>query len=123
MNYKLIAKECESLSYRDKFRLAQLLIQLARKEEENENPCKRDELEQKIGKDKNENGNSLQYIMDRIAKLRPKKKKTLLNAIKSMYQFQGGVSEEDQERIIRELENHKFLKVEQNDRIYYSNVI
>lgn len=34
MNYTDLSREAESLSYRDKFRLAQLLIQLARKEEE-----------------------------------------------------------------------------------------
>ena len=38
MNYEKIAKECESLTYRDKLRLAQLLIQLGRKEEEEEYP-------------------------------------------------------------------------------------
>ncbi|WP_413699096.1 hypothetical protein ACLKMH_16330 [Psychromonas sp. KJ10-10] len=43
MNYDVIALACEQLSYRDKFRLAQLLIQTARKEEEVENPQKRTE--------------------------------------------------------------------------------
>lgn len=41
MKYEEIAKECENLSYRDKLRLAQLLIQLARKEEEEEYPIQR----------------------------------------------------------------------------------
>jgi hypothetical protein len=40
VNYDVIALACEQLSYRDKLRLAQLLIQIARKEEENENPQK-----------------------------------------------------------------------------------
>jgi len=31
MKYEEIAKKCEGLSYRDKFRLAQLLIQLSMK--------------------------------------------------------------------------------------------
>lgn len=35
MNYEEIVKLCDVLSCRDKLRLAQLLIQLARKEEEN----------------------------------------------------------------------------------------
>lgn len=34
MNYEVIALACEQLSYRDKLRLAQALIQAARKEEE-----------------------------------------------------------------------------------------
>jgi len=37
MNYDDIANLCEQFGYRDKLRLAQLLIQLARKEEENKN--------------------------------------------------------------------------------------
>ena len=41
MKYEEIAKAVESLSYRDKFRLAQLLIQLGRKQEEEEYPQQR----------------------------------------------------------------------------------
>jgi hypothetical protein len=41
MTYSELAKEIEQLSYRDKFRLAQQLIQLARKEEEEQNPERR----------------------------------------------------------------------------------
>lgn len=123
MKYQEIAKGCEILSYRDKLRLAQLLIQLARKEEEMENPSKRNNLNQKAkpnGNQKNTvNTDSIQYVIDRIAKLRPAKKKTLLNSIKAMYQFQGGISEEDQEKIINDLVKHKFLKVESDNRIKY----
>ncbi|WP_411727691.1 hypothetical protein [Methyloglobulus sp.] len=42
MTYDEIVKLSEPLSYRDKFRLAQLLIQLARKEEEEEYPEERE---------------------------------------------------------------------------------
>ncbi len=48
MKYEAIAKECEELSYRDKFRLAQLLIQLARKQEEEEYPVQRNLKKQPI---------------------------------------------------------------------------
>ncbi|MFM6402425.1 MAG: hypothetical protein ACKPFF_37590, partial [Planktothrix sp.] len=41
MTYDEIASLCEQLGYRDKLRLAQLLIQLARKEEETQNPQSR----------------------------------------------------------------------------------
>lgn len=123
MKYQEISKECEILSYRDKLRLAQLLIQLARKEEEIENPSKRNTLNQKAKSKGNQentvNTDSIQYVIDRIAKLRPAKKKTLINSIKAMYQFQGGISEEDQEKIINDLVKHKFLKVESNNRIKY----
>lgn len=41
VTYSELSREIEKLSYRDKFRLAQLLIQLARKEEEEQNPEQR----------------------------------------------------------------------------------
>ena len=41
MTYSELSREIEKLSYRDKFRLAQLLIQVARKEEEEQNPEQR----------------------------------------------------------------------------------
>ncbi|CAN2042306.1 hypothetical protein GMMP15_750004 [Candidatus Magnetomoraceae bacterium gMMP-15] len=43
LTYQEISKACEVLGYRDKLRLAQLLIQLARKEEEIQNPQKRND--------------------------------------------------------------------------------
>jgi len=38
MTYDEVSKQAEQLSYREKLRLAQLLIQLAHKEEEEQNP-------------------------------------------------------------------------------------
>ncbi|CAK8712499.1 hypothetical protein LDFHOB_01635 [Candidatus Electronema aureum] len=71
MGYDEIVKGCELLGYRDKFRLAQLLIQIARKEEEIHNPQNR------IGISKEESyketaaseKNSIEYVMERIEKL------------------------------------------------------
>jgi hypothetical protein len=119
--YNEIAKACESLGYRDKFRLAQFLIQQARKEEELQNPQSR------ISADKGKSyqdtaaseGNSIEYVMERIGKLRPGKKKTLLNSIQAMYQFQGGIAEKDQEAIIAELQKRKFLRIEADNRVVY----
>ena len=123
MEYDEIAKECQELGYRDKLRLSQLLIQLARKEEEIQNPQNRGIIKGKANRitteDPTNDINSIQYVIDRIDKLRPSKKKTLLNSIRAMYQFQGGVSDEDQETIISKLEKKKFLKIEGNNRVTY----
>lgn len=121
MEYNEIAKICEDLSYRDKFRLAQFLIQLARKEEEVQNPQRRvaDEKGGYCKKTAVPETNSIEYVMERIGKLRPTKKKTLLNSIYAMYQFQGGVSEADQEAIIAELQKRKFLKVDADGKVVY----
>ena len=123
MKYDEIAKHCEKLGYRSKLRLAQLLLQVARKEEELQNPKQRNDIKtgspKAISNEPTKDTNSIQYVMDRLAKLRPSKKKSLLNSIRAMYQFQGAISEEDQEIIIKRLEKTKFLKVESNNRVTY----
>ena len=123
MKYDEIVKQCEVLNYRDKLRLAQLLLQLGRKEEEIQNPEKRTNLNegisQPIDEKPNEDINSIQYIIDRLAKLRPAKKKALLNSIRAMYQFQGAISDKDQEAIVSKLEKANFLRVESDNRVTY----
>ena len=124
MKYYEIVKHCEILGYRDKLRLSQLLIQLARKEEELQNPQNRSNIIEKKEKTTTEEElstdiNSIQYVTERLDKLRPSKKKTLMNSIMAMYQFQGAISEEDQETIIDALEKNKFLKIESNNRVTY----
>jgi hypothetical protein len=54
MEYDEITKNCETLGYRDKLRLSQLLIQLARKEEEIQNPQNRSGLIENTAKTKPE---------------------------------------------------------------------
>jgi hypothetical protein len=121
MGYDEIVKGCELLGYRDKFRLAQLLIQIAREEEEIHNPQDRIGIskEESYKKTAASEKNSIEYVMERIGKLRPVKKKSLLNSIRAMYQFQGGISEQDQEAIVTELQKRKLLKIESDSRVIY----
>lgn len=112
MTYDEISKLSEQLSYRDKFRLAQLLIQLARKEEEEQYPEER--------KTVNTSGSEvIQYVAERLLKLQPTKKASLLNSISAMFQFQGGISDADKERIVSELQKQRRIAVEQNGRVSY----
>ena len=71
MTYEEIKDLTLQLSYRDKFRLAQLLIQVGRKEEE----------EQYVEKVKEENLIDLDYVSERLLKSRPSKVKSLENFI------------------------------------------
>jgi len=87
MDYDEIAVLCGQLSYRDKFRLAQLLIQIARKEEEEKHPDAR--------KATSNNSYNIEYVVERLLKSKPSKKSALLNFISAMFQFQGGISDED----------------------------
>ena len=112
MSYEEIAKACEKLSYRDKFRLAQLLLQLGRKQEEEEYPALR--------KSSGPNGQEQTlYVAERLLKLRPTKLSTLSNSIAAMFQFQGGISEIDKDAIIGELKKQKVIEVSDNGRVSY----
>ena len=95
--YDEIAKLSEQLSYRDKFRLAQFLIQLARKEEEEQHPENRKSVNAP-------EADVVEYVAERLLKLKPTKKTTLLNSIGAMFQFQGGISDADKNRIVSELQ-------------------
>ena len=117
MNYDVIAIACEQLSYRDKLRLAQLLIQTARKEEENANPEKRNVSKSsvKIATVQNDNGknvDTIEYVTERLLKLKPTKRKSLENSINAMFQFQGGITEQDVEVIISKLQKNKVLTID-----------
>jgi hypothetical protein len=111
-----------SLSYRDKLRLAQLLIQTARKEEENANPQNRAEPKAvekaKIKKEPSKDIDTIEYVLERLLKLKPVKKESLTNSIKAMFQFQGGIADSEIEKIISELQKRNHIKIEQN-RINY----
>ncbi|MFM6375989.1 MAG: hypothetical protein ACKPH1_20765 [Microcystis panniformis] len=111
MDYDKIAELCEQLSYRDKFRLAQLLIQLARKEEEEKNPD--------IRKARVNNSSAVEYVAARLMKLKPTKKATLLNSIGAMFQFQGGISDEDKEAIVDELQKRNYLVIDSKGHVSY----
>lgn len=118
MTYSELSKEIEELSYRDKFRLAQLLIQLARKEEEEQNP----EQRQKPGPVAKLDAELVQYVADRLRKLKPSKKDALFNSIAAMFQFQGGISDGDKERIFSELQKRGHIVVAENGRVQYPEV-
>ena len=125
MSYEVIALACEKLSYRDKLRLAQLLIQTARKEEENANPQPRIESNPNGKKAKIQEGQpsletseAIEYVVERLEKSKPKKKDSLVNFIKAMFQYQGGISDSDVNKLVSELQKRKFIKIEQNKVVY-----
>ena len=115
MTYDELSQEIKGLSYRDKLRLAQLLIQLARKEEEEQYSERRPAVT--IGKDYTSDLTA--YVAERIKKLRPAKKSALLNSISAMFQFRGGLSEQDREKIVAELQKRRHIKMETDNRVSY----
>jgi hypothetical protein len=115
MTYSELSKAVEGLSYRDKFRLAQLLIQLARKEEEEQYPQQR-----ALSASGSESPSELtSYVAERIKKLRPTKKRALLNSINAMFQFQGGISEQERDKVVAELQKKRHIMIDGNDCVSY----
>jgi hypothetical protein len=98
--------------------LAQLFIQFARKEEEEQNPEKR----QTTGASAKFDPELVQYVADRLRKLKPSKKEALFNSIAAMFQFQGGISDGDKERIFSELRKRRHIVVAENGRVQYPEV-
>jgi hypothetical protein len=115
MTYDELAKQIEKLSYRDKFRLAQLLIQVARKEEEEAHPERRPITPPTATSD----ADQIQYVAERLRKLKPSRKATVFNSIGAMFQFRGGISDRDKERIFSELHRARHIDVGNDGRIQY----
>jgi hypothetical protein len=115
MSYNEISKQAEQLNYRDKLRLAQLLIQLARKEEEEQNPEKREAADASDPSDPE----LIEYVVERLKKMRPSKKGALLNSIGAMFQFQGGISDIDKEKILAALMKKGLINIMEDNRVQY----
>ncbi|ENE5200947.1 hypothetical protein ABNJ92_004583 [Vibrio parahaemolyticus] len=123
MNYDVIALACEQLDYRDKLRLAQLLIQTARKEEETVNPQDRTIKPKPAVPEaivEEQEIDTISYVYERLLKLRPVKTKSLTNSIKAMFQFQGGISEAEVSDIVSELQHRKLVKLS-NNKVEYND--
>lgn len=112
MTYDEIEKQSEMLSYRDKLRLAQVLIQIARKEEEDHAPEQRQTSDSSAS-------DLVQYVAERVMKLRPARVNSLLNTIGAMFQFQGGISDDDKNIIISELQKQSRIIIDQSGRVSY----
>lgn len=52
-------------------------------------------------------------------KSKPAKKAALFNFIGAMFQFQGGISDEEKEAIVSELQKKKWLTIDSNGRVLY----
>lgn len=115
MEFDEIAESCRPLAYRDKFRLAQLLIQLGRKEEEATSPTVRPVTPVNV--------DNIQYVAERLRKLRPSKRSALANSIRAMFQFQGGISDVDVEKFIGELLRESRLSIDDTGRVSFPEVV
>lgn len=115
MSYEVIRIAADKLTYREKMKLAQYLIQAAIKEEENINPSKRSltVLAEEIKDFQNSDKTDLvTYAKERLSKSKPAKTQSLKNFIGAMFQFQGGIEESKIESIVKSLEKEGFLTID-----------
>lgn len=126
MSYEVIKIAAEKLTYREKMKLAQYLIQAAIKEEENLNPTERLVTSSNIQKNKAtetkidlEGHDLLSYAKERLAKSKPGKHQSLKNFIGAMFQFQGGIEDSKIDDIVNGLEKEGFLSIS-GSKVNYS---
>ena len=113
--YEELSKKAEQLSYREKLSLAQRLIQLARREEEEQNPKPR-----KVAGPKSTPAPELiQYVAERLRKLKPSNKDAIFNSIGAMFQFRGGISKVDKEILFVALQKQRYIVLGKSGRIQY----
>ena len=123
MSYDVIRLAAEKLSYREKMELSQYLIQAAIKEEEELHPEKRittSSTNQTTIKPTESKENTIDYIKERLFKSKPSKKQSLSNFISAMFQFQGGIKNEDIDSIINQLVKEKLITID-GQKITYNS--
>jgi hypothetical protein len=123
MTYDVIRLAAEKLSYREKMKLSQYLIQAAIKEEEELHPEKRiatSSTNQKTAKGAESKENTIDYIKERLFKSKPSKKQSLSNFIGAMFQFQGGIKNEDIDSIVNQLVKENFITIDEQKITYNS---
>lgn len=116
MAFDEVLQAARELPYRDKLKLATKLLQLAAKEEEQEHPDGRAGTPAPRGEK-----DLTAYVGDRLQKLRPGKRSGVVNAIVAMFQFQGGISSDDVDRLIDGLARDGYLSFD-GPRVVYPSV-
>jgi len=107
--YNEMLKQIEKLGYREKLHLAQRLLQMAIKEEEEQKPESAGPLGPGL----------VEFAAERLRKLKPSRKDAVLNSIGAMFQFRGGISDEDKEKMFAALVNARAIVVAENGKVTY----
>ena len=109
MDFNDITKQAEKLNYREKLHLAQRLLQMAIKEEEDQRPEAAGPIDPGM----------VEFAAERLRKLRPSRKETVLNSIGAMFQFRGGISDQDREAMFAALVNAGRIAVSETGKVTY----
>ena len=61
----------------------------------------------------------IEFVAERLRKLKPSRKDAVLNSIGAMFQFRGGISDEDKEKMLAALVNARAIVVAENGKVTY----
>ena len=61
----------------------------------------------------------VEFVAERLRKLKPSKKDAVLNSIAAMFQFRGGISEEDKEKMFSALADVREIVVTEMGKVTY----
>ncbi len=109
MIYNEVIKQIEKLGYREKLHLAQRLLQMAIKEEEEQTPESAGPIDPGM----------LEFVAERLRKLKPSRKDAVLNSIGAMFQFRGGIPEQDKETMFAALVTARAIVVTETGKVTY----
>ena len=107
MTYQEIESLAKSLSYRDKLHLAQTILLMARRGEEEQNSST-----EKFAAE-------FPNIVERIKKSKPAKRKSLFSFIKDIFNFRGGITDEEIDGVINQLQKQKVITIDGVGRATY----
>ena len=60
------------------------------------------------------------YVAERLKKLSPKKRDSVIRSIEAMFQFGGGIDSTEVEKVIATLQKQKFLSISPDGRVTYT---
>lgn len=109
MIYSDIAQQAEKLNYREKLHLAHRLLQMAIKEEEDQQPESAGPIDPGL----------VEFAAERLRKLKASRKEAVLNSIGAMFQFRGGISEQDKEAMFAALVKAGRMAVSETGKVTY----
>ncbi|MEB3162430.1 MAG: hypothetical protein VKK80_04320 [Prochlorothrix sp.] len=117
MTYEDLLQHCQQLSSLEKLRLAEALIQEAR-QALSQSPGSPGSMARTapVFQTMDE---AIDYVIKRLSKMKPTKRKTLENAVITMFQAQGGISGQECELIVLELEKRGYVSISASNRVTY----
>jgi hypothetical protein len=119
MTFEELLEAVTALDYPSKLKLAQYLTEQVRNEEKTLSAVDTPGTNLiGVALTEEEIASYVEYIAARLLKSKPKKLKQLLNFIKAMFQFKGGISEHDVFNLISKLKNKNVILIEGNHVSY-----